>query len=70
MNISLNNVEQTDSIRQASLLKFTNSNRNDGNFNDVTIQAGAESIPASRMVLACYSEIFKLMFRSQLKEKY
>ena len=62
--------ERTDWIRQAKLLEFANSNRNAGNFNDVIIQAGAESIPANRMVLACYSEYFKTMFLSQLKEKY
>ena len=57
--------EQTDLIRQAKLLAFANSNRIDGNFNDVIIHAGAESIPANRMVLACYSQYFKSMFLSQ-----
>ena len=69
-NMSLICDEKTDLIRQAKLLEFANSNRNDGNFNDVTIQAGAESIPANRMVLACYSKFFKSMFLSQLKERY
>ena len=62
--------EKTDLIRDAKLLEFASSNRNDGNFNDVTIQAGAESILANRMVLACYSKFFESMFLSQLKERY
>ena len=57
-------------IRQAKLLQYANNKRVDGDFNDVTIQAGAESISANRMVLACYSKFFESMFLSQLKEKY
>ena len=68
--MSFINVEQNSLIRQAKLLQFANSNRIDGSFNDVTIQAGAESIPANRMVLACYSKFFESMFHSQLKERY
>ena len=62
--------QNDDLIQQAKLLEFANSNRNAGSFNDVTILTGGESIPANRMVLACYSKFFKSMFRSQLKEKY
>ena len=68
--MSLTCDEQNDLIREAKLLQFAYSNRNAGNFNDVTIQAGAESIPANRMVLACYSKFFESMFLSQLKERY
>ena len=68
--MSLNTAKQADLIQQAKLLEFANSNRNAGSFNDVTIQTGDESIPANRMVLACYSKFFESMFRSQLKEKY
>ena len=57
-------------IRQAKLLQYANNKRVDGDFNDVTIQAGAESISANRMVLACYSKFFESMFLSQFKEKY
>ena len=68
--MSLLNVNQHDLIRQAKLLHYANTKRNDGDFNDVTIQAGAESISANRMVLACYSKFFESMFLSQLKERY
>ena len=68
--MSFLNVNQLDLIRQAKLLQYANTKRNDGNFNDVTIQAGAESISANRMVLACYSKFFESMFLSQLKQRY
>ena len=68
--MSLINVNQLDLIRQAKLLQYANTKRNDGDFNDVTIQAGAESISANRMVLACYSKFFELMFRVHLRERY
>ena len=63
-------INQQDVIRQAKLLQYANTKRNDGDFNDVTIRAGAESISANRMVLACYSKFFESMFRSQLRERY
>ena len=63
------NANQHNLIRQAKLLQYANTKRNDGDFNDVTIQAGSESIPANRMVLACYSKFFESMFLSQLKER-
>ena len=56
--------------RQAKLLQYANNKRIDGDFNNVTIQAGDESILANRMVLACYSKFFESMFLSPLKEKY
>ena len=68
--MSFTNISKHELIRQAKLLYYANTKRNDGDFNDVTIQAGAEKISANRMVLACYSGFFELMFRSQLKEKY
>ena len=67
--MSLFNKDQHDLIQQAKLLQYANTKRNDGDFNDVTIRAGAESIPANRMVLACYSKFFESMFLLQLKEK-
>ena len=68
--MSLNNANQHNLIRQAKLLQYANTKRNDGDFNDVTIQAGAESISANRMVLACYSKFFESMFLLQLKERH
>ena len=63
-------IEQQDLTRQAKLLQYANSKRNVGEFNDVTIEAGAESIAANRMVLPCYSKFFESIFLSPLKEKY
>ena len=61
------NVELT---RQAKLLQYANNKRFDEDFNDVTILAGDESIPANRMVLAYYSKFFESMFLSPFKERY
>ena len=41
-------------------------NQNEHLCNDVTINAGGQSIPASKMVLSCYSEFFKTMFASNM----
>ena len=52
------------------LLQYAKTNRDDGTFNDVTIQTGHLSIGANRMVLSCYSTFFEKMFKSQMKERY
>ena len=62
--------QEHDLTRQAKLLQYVNNKRTDGKFNDVTIQAGGQSILANRMVLACYSKYFESMFLSPLKERY
>ena len=67
--LSLVNATQNDLNRQAKLLEYANTKRNAGDFNDVTIQAGAESISANRLVLACYSKFFEIMFHSRFKER-
>ena len=54
----------------AKLLQYANTKRINGEFNDVTIQAGGQSIPANRMVLSCYSKFFESMFSLSLKERY
>ena len=46
-------------------LKYANSNRNQGRFNDVTITTTDTSIPANRMVLSCYSPYFDDIFASE-----
>ena len=56
--------------RKARLLEYANTKRNIGDFNNVTIKAGAETILANRMVLACYSKFFETMFLSQFNERY
>ena len=52
------------------LLQYAKANRDDGTFNDVTIQTGHLSIRANRMVLSCCSIFFEKMFKSQMKERY
>ena len=53
-----------------TLTQYANNKRLVGHFNDVTVQAGNESIPANRMVLSCYSEFFETMFLSEFREQY
>ena len=55
--------------RQAKLLQYAINKRLLGDFNDVTILAGDETISANRMVLACYSKFFESMFLLPLKRK-
>ena len=62
--------EQQDLTRKAKLLEYANAERNKGGFNDITIQVGAESISANRMILSCYSKYFESMFRSNMTESY
>ena len=50
-------------VTNANLLEYASKNRNDGFFNDVTIFAGNEMIPANRLVLSCQSKVFEGMFR-------
>ena len=47
------------------LLQYANNNRNQGRFNDVTIQSNDISISANRMVLSCYCSFFDEMFGSE-----
>ena len=47
------------------LLQYANNNRNQGRFNDVTIQSNDTSIPANRMVLSCYCSFFDQIFVSE-----
>jgi len=68
--MSFSHTEEQQLIQQAKLLQYANNKRIDGDFNDVTIEVGSESIPANRMVLACYSKFFESMFLSPMKERY
>ena len=52
------------------LLEYAKANRDEGIFNDVTLQVGNVSIGANRMVLACCSTYFETMFNSKMKERY
>ena len=59
-----------DRKKGRDLLQYAEANRDDGTFNDVTIQTGHLSIGANRMVLSCYSTFFEKMFKSPMKERY
>ena len=63
-NVTYNRKECPD------LLRYAKANRDDGTFNDVTIQTGHLSIGANRMVLSCCSTYFEKIFKSQMKERY
>ena len=57
-------------LESSNLLKYANDNRNEGFFNDVTLNVEGLSIPANRLVLACHSKFFESMFKTNMKEKY
>ena len=52
-------------ISTSCLLQYANNNKNQGRFNNVTIQSANTSIPANRMVLSCYCSFFDKMFASK-----
>jgi len=68
--MSQTNLTEQLQKQKIKLLQYANTKRIDGDFNDVTIEVGSESIPANRMVLACYSKFFESMFLSPMKERY
>ncbi|XP_078489736.1 kelch-like protein 25 isoform X3 [Ciona intestinalis] len=55
---------------ESDLLQFIHTSREDGHFNDVIICVDGKNIPASKMVLSCFSEYFHKMFTTEMKEKY
>ena len=68
--MSLTDIELHQLRRQAKLLQFAKTKRIEIDFNDIIVEAGDESIPANRLVLACYSKFFESMFNTSLKERY
>ena len=50
-------------VTNTNLLEYASKCRNEGFFNNVTIFAGNEIIPANRLVLACQSKYFEEMLR-------
>jgi len=73
MSLAIINQDRVTRYRDEStsaLLKYANDKRLVGQFNDVTIKAEGESIPANRMVLSCYSKFFETMFLTEFKEQY
>ena len=51
------------------LLEYAKASRDNGIFNDVTIQTGHVSIGANRMVLSCNSTFFEERFKSKMKDQ-
>ena len=64
------NVTRCRDENTVTLQQYANNKRIADQFNDVTVVAGSESIPANRMVLSCYSKFFESMFLSPMKERY
>ncbi|XP_078490692.1 kelch-like protein 26 [Ciona intestinalis] len=63
--------ERSHKINHGSdLLQFIHTSREDGDFNDVMICVDGKNIPASKMVLSCFSKYFHKMFTTEMKEKY
>ncbi|XP_078491119.1 kelch-like protein 38 [Ciona intestinalis] len=63
--------ERSHKINHGSdLLQFIHTSREDGDFNDVMISVNGKKIPASKMVLSCFSKYFHKMFTTEMKEKY
>ena len=57
-------------IKGPTVLQYAIEKRNQGAFNDVTVEAGIETIAANRMILSCCSRFFEGMFDLEMKEKY
>ena len=70
IQIEQNRVKRYRDESAPTLTQYANNKRLAGHFNDVTVQAGNESIPANRMVLSCYSEFFETMFLTEFREQY
>ena len=51
--------------QQYRLLNYANQNRNEGFFNDITIEVGNQCFSANRMVLSCYSDYFQNKFKTK-----
>ena len=52
------------------LMDYAKAHRDEGIFNDITLQVDNLSIGANRLVLACCSTYFETMFKSKFKERY
>ena len=57
-------------VASPNVLQYANDKRNNGSFNDVTNEAGDQSIAANRMILSGCSRFFEAMFDLEMKEKY
>ena len=67
MSLSTPSLQTVTGQRKSTscLLQYANNNRNQGRFNDVTIQSNDTSISANRMVLSCYCSFFDEIFASE-----
>ena len=70
----LNSVEKSVArqreLTSPNVLQYVNEKQNKKSFNDVTIEAGTETIAANRMIFSCCSQFFKGLFDLEMKEKY
>ena len=67
MSLNLTPLQTATRHRKSTscLLQYANNNRNQGRFNDVTIQSNDTRIPANRLVLSCYCSFFDQIFASE-----
>ena len=67
MSLNLTSLQTVTRQRKpkSCLLQYANNNRNQGRFNDVTIQSNNARIPANRMVLSCYCSYFDQILESE-----
>ena len=67
MTLNLSFLQSVTRQRKSTscLLQYANNNRNQGRFNDVTIQSADTNISANRMVLSCYCSFFDQHFASE-----
>ena len=67
MSLKISPFNSVTRVRKSTCtnLKFANNCRNQGRFNDVTIQSADTSIPANRMVLSCFCSFFDELFATE-----
>ena len=67
MSLNLTPLQTVTRRRKSTscLLQYANNNRNQGRFNDVTIQSNNTRISANQMVLSCYCSFFYQIFASE-----
>ena len=55
-------------VTSPNVLQYANEKRNKGTSNDVTIEAGTETIAANCMILSRCTRFFEGMFNLEMKE--
>ena len=57
-------------IASPNVFQCAKEKQNKGSFNDVTIEAGDQTIAANRLILSSSSHFFEAIFDLEMKEKY